>query len=731
MNKSIGIWRHALKVGLVAATIMGLAGIAQAKSMYVIANLNTNPTPIESWDIGATGLITYQSTYQAPYQSGGGVGMAIDTDSKMLFVVYEFSNIIQIIDATTMTALGTATMPMASVRAAGIVYDHVRQRVYAAERNNPKVFSYDWDATAKTLTYVGTYNLSSTGGSRTWGLDVDEANGWLYVGGGSSTVNYYDVTSSFAKVGSISVGNSAVGIAVDTTRRLAYTTDNSYRLCRHNLDTSANYCLTGKRYRGVDVNPPTGWIYVTNGSSGNIVVYNENMVEQQASSNRGSITDLRVPSKEVAYNPLLLEKEDGLDDATECAGAGSQLTFTISYDSSGNNYDVHNTVLTDTLPSEMTFVSASNGGTYASGVVTWNLGTITAGSSGSVTLTVDINTGVAPGTVITNSTAIDSDQTPPTTVTEDTTVCTNQPPVAVCQDVTANANAQCVANASVNNGSYDPDGDPITIVENPTSPFSLGVTPVTLTITDDSAASDTCTGNVTVLDVTPPAVTCAGGVVEVGAGCEAPFTPTGSSTDNCSVASETWTPSTFTWPLGTNAVSLTAVDGSGNTATCTTSVTVIDTVAPEIQCNSLATITPPDAPISFTATSTDHCATTTTITGYDCWMLNGKGKRVDKTGSCVVSYNGATVTITDSGGVNDNIEWTVVATDSSGNTTTKTCALLVTNPGQGGGKQGGNQGVGNGPEQADPGNSNQGDPGNSNDEKGGTPGDPGKKGGKK
>ena len=40
-----------------------------------------------------------------------------------------------------------------------------------------------------------------------------------------------------------------------------------------------------------------------------------------------------------------------------------------------------------------------------------------------------------------------------------------------------------------------------------------------------------------------------------------------------------------------------------------------------------------------------------------------------------------------------------------------------------------NQGVGNGPEQCDPGNSNQGDPSRSNDETGGTPGNPGRKGG--
>jgi Ice-binding-like len=40
-----------------------------------------------------------------------------------------------------------------------------------------------------------------------------------------------------------------------------------------------------------------------------------------------------------------------------------------------------------------------------------------------------------------------------------------------------------------------------------------------------------------------------------------------------------------------------------------------------------------------------------------------------------------------------------------------------------------NQGVGNGPEGCDPGNSNQGNPSRSNDELGGTPGNPGRKGG--
>jgi hypothetical protein len=60
------------------------------------------------------------------------------------------------------------------------------------------------------------------------------------------------------------------------------------------------------------------------------------------------------------------------------------------------------------------------------------------------------------------------------------------------------------------------------------------------------------------------------------------------------------------------------------------------------------------------------------------------------------------------------------------------CEATSSGPGEGHGRKVHrkcNQGVGNGPENCDPGNSNQGDPSRSNDERGGTPGNPGRKGG--
>ena len=53
----------------------------------------------------------------------------------------------------------------------------------------------------------------------------------------------------------------------------------------------------------------------------------------------------------------------------------------------------------------------------------------------------------------------------------------NQPPVAICQDVQVDADGDClgtVTAAMVDNGSYDPDGDPITLALNPAGSLRTG-----------------------------------------------------------------------------------------------------------------------------------------------------------------------------------------------------------------------------------------------------------------
>src|SRR2546425_975989 len=102
-------------------------------------------------------------------------------------------------------------------------------------------------------------------------------------------------------------------------------------------------------------------------------------------------------------------------DSPDPVAAGGNLTYTLSYSNTGNA-NATGVVLTDTVPANTTFVSATAGGTLASGVVTWSPGNLAAGASGSVQLVVRVASPLANGTSITNATySIDSNETTPVT----------------------------------------------------------------------------------------------------------------------------------------------------------------------------------------------------------------------------------------------------------------------------------------------------------------------------
>lgn len=162
----------------------------------------------------------------------------------------------------------------------------------------------------------------------------------------------------------------------------------------------------------------------------------------------------------------------------------------------------------------------------------------------------------------------------------------NRPPVAVCADVTAAADATCHANASVNNGSFDPDGDPITLAQLPAGPYNLRSTPVTLTVTDDKGAADSCSATVTVVDVTPPSVTCpAPQTLECTGPDGAVLSFTAPASDNCStgITPSCAPPSGSVFPPGNTTDTCTATDGAGNQSMCSFAVNVVDTTPPVIE----------------------------------------------------------------------------------------------------------------------------------------------------
>jgi parallel beta-helix repeat protein len=85
------------------------------------------------------------------------------------------------------------------------------------------------------------------------------------------------------------------------------------------------------------------------------------------------------------------------------------------------------------------------------------------------------------------------------------------------------------------------------------------------------------------LDKTSPVITCPADVIaSADAFCSAIVPLTATATDNCDADVEITSDAPDIFPFGTTTVTFAATDDSGNTATCTTKVTVIDTTPPVI-----------------------------------------------------------------------------------------------------------------------------------------------------
>lgn len=187
-------------------------------------------------------------------------------------------------------------------------------------------------------------------------------------------------------------------------------------------------------------------------------------------------------------------------------------------------------------------------------------------------------------------------------------------PTALCQDVTVDTDpGVCQAgSASIDNGSSDPQGLPLIYDHNPAAPYSLGITLTTLTVTDQQGLTDSCSANITVEDNENPSITAPG---DKQAECAAPagtVVDIGNAvaSDNCSI-SDVFNDAPALFPLGGTLVTWTAVDGSGNSATDSQTVTIVDTIPPELSVSvSPAMLWPPNhkmISINADITATDIC----------------------------------------------------------------------------------------------------------------------------
>ena len=225
-----------------------------------------------------------------------------------------------------------------------------------------------------------------------------------------------------------------------------------------------------------------------------------------------------------------------------------------------------------------------------------------------------------------DSVIVDTDQTscglnqscvtPSTTAFEPITGTIGVPPDALCgpQNVGTDLNFCTNSTASINVGSFDPDGEGVTATQSPAGPYTLGTTPVTLTVVDNNVdhATAVCSYTITVRDLQKPNITCPAPTTiscTGSSGAAATITPT--VFDNCPAVTSTCTPPSGPFGFGTTPVMCTATDASGNQSSCSTSVTVTD--VPPVIASVVASpnvLSPPNKkmrPVTISVKDSDVC----------------------------------------------------------------------------------------------------------------------------
>lgn len=488
--------------------------------------------------------------------------------------------------ALLVTALGSGACSSSMDTASEFQADSVQAQVnaYVANANNNTVSVIDTANNTITATIpVGRAPVSLA-------LTPDRA--FLYVvNDGGNTVSVV-ATATNAVAATVSVGNAPFGIAMTPDGAFAYVTNlrgNSVSVIATASNTVTATIPVGRFPEGVAITPDGAFAYVVDDGDNNVSVI--------ATATNTVVTTVPVGN---IPGPVAVSPDGTLvyvgDIVTPPSTGGVSVIATAT-----------NTVIASTATSNQPFGIAftpSGAFAYVANFVGSSVSVIDTATTTVVASISDAQARTPAGVAITpdgafaytvnfNSNTVSAIDTATNTIVaiipglvgpEGIAITPNRAPKASCHDVTAAAGPSCTATASIDNGSIDPDGDLLTLSQAPGAPYSLGSTGVTLTATDNFGASDRCTATVTVVDQTPPAITCPANIAAKGNIPNSPFANvdpgTPMATDNCSGLTVAGTrsdgqPLHAPYPFGTTTITQTATDAGGNRASCHQTVTVV------------------------------------------------------------------------------------------------------------------------------------------------------------
>ncbi|MHC4621822.1 MAG: YncE family protein [Planctomycetota bacterium] len=172
---------------------------AQAKSVYAITNRGAST--ISAYDIQGDQLVHHSNA------TGGvpnPVGLAYDPRSEILFVTYEGSLVIEMLNTKTMKFEQNSTSVPGPGQLAGIVFDQAKRKLYVVKRGTANLFVYSWDAGELTLEVDNPKTLNGLDTNGAFGLALDLRNHRLFATDATNTVNYYN-TDTWTHQGSVNI----------------------------------------------------------------------------------------------------------------------------------------------------------------------------------------------------------------------------------------------------------------------------------------------------------------------------------------------------------------------------------------------------------------------------------------------------------------------------------------------------------------------------------------------
>src|SRR5690554_1516955 len=352
-----------------------------------------------------------------------------------------------------------------------------------------------------------------------------------------------------------------------------------------------------------------------NDGHGNSITVNQNVIIDDITApvpNVATLPNITAECSATLVAPTATDNCSGTLTATSTDPLtyNTQGTYTVNWtydDGHGNMSTQTQTVIIDDVSAPVftscpSSVSRNNDIDTCGAVVNYTIPTATD-NCGTATVVQTDTTGLTSGslfpigTTTLEYTATD-DQGISSICSFTITITDSEIPTIICPPaVTVNADANCEATSVTLGTPTTNDNCGVATVTNDLAgqlPLPVGTHTITWTVEDTAGLTATCTQQVTVVDVTPPVITCPipSAFYNTDAGqCTASLSFNATATDNCNgsplISYEIGgTPVTFpyTFSLGTTNVVVISDDGNGLSSTCNFDVVVEDHEAPTAIC---------------------------------------------------------------------------------------------------------------------------------------------------